>query len=240
MTKGKVHKAAVRSEHVFQRFNLSQRLEHLVLFLSIAVLLITGLPQKYQLASWSQAILATPDQVTLVRKIHLVAAVILILEALFHLGMAIAHMAKRKLSADMFITGKDFRDAAQMIAHLLFLRKEKPAFGKYNFEQKVTYWFMFFGIGIMIFSGLILQFPLAASSFLPGSVIPGARLAHSSEAVVLGIFIVLWHFYHVHLERLNLSIFSGHVNEEEMKQYHSKEYERLTRQKPNKSGGPRS
>jgi hypothetical protein len=56
-------------------------------------------------------------------------------------------------------------------------------------------------------------------------------LAHSNEAIIAGIFIVIWHFYHVHLERLNLSIFTGRLSEEEMRTYHAAEFERLTGEK---------
>ena len=67
--------------------------------------------------------------------------------------------AAASLPADMFVTWQDVRDAGQMVAYLLFLRKEKPPFGKYSFEEKITYWFMFFGVGIMVISGIILWFP---------------------------------------------------------------------------------
>jgi formate dehydrogenase subunit gamma len=97
-----------------------------------------------------------------------------------------------------------------------------------NFEQKFTYWFFFFGIGIMVISGLILWFPLVWTRFFPGGIVPAARLAHSDEAVVAAIFLVIWHFYHVHFERLNLSIFTGRLNEREMRSYHAQEFERLT------------
>jgi hypothetical protein len=47
----------------------------------------------------------------------------------------------------------------------------------------------------------------------------------------------------VHLERLNLSIFTGRLSEEEMKGYHAREYERLTAQldragQPDQPGQP--
>jgi cytochrome b subunit of formate dehydrogenase len=105
--------------------------------------------------------------------------------------------------------------------------KEKPAFGKYNFEQKVTYWFIFFGIGILGLSGFILWFPEFFTRFLPGGLVPAAKLAHSTEAIVMVIFIFIWHFYHVHIERLNVSIFNGWLNEEDMCSYHPLEYQRL-------------
>jgi cytochrome b subunit of formate dehydrogenase len=145
-------------------------------------------------------------------------------------------MARRRLPGDIFVSWQDIRDAGHMVAYLLFLRKEKPIFGKYSFEEKVTYWFIFIGIGIMLVSGIILWFPEVVTRVLSGGVIPAAKLAHSTEAVVAGIFIVLWHFYHVHLQRLNLSIFNGSISEDDMKTYHALEYEQLMAGQAGKSG----
>lgn len=222
----------VRIERTFQRFTLAQRWEHGLLILTFATLLLTGLPQKYRTAGWSQQILSTPERLELVQTIHHIAALVLAAEALYHIGMNLVLMVRRKLPADMFPTWQDVRDAFQMLKYLLFLSDEQPPFGKYNFEQKFTYWFLFFGIGIMGISGLILWFPEWVTRFLPGGLIPAAKLAHSTEAIVAGIFVALWHFFHVHIERLNLSIFTGRLSEEDMKTYHAAEYHRLTADDP--------
>jgi len=137
-------------------------------------------------------------------------------------------MAKRRLPGDLLPVWQDVRDAGHMVQYLLFLRRDKPKFGRYNFEQKVTYWFVFFGILIMGVSGMIIWFPIAFTQFLPGGVVPASKLAHSTEAIVLAIFIVIWHVFHVHIQRTNLSMFTGEVSEDEMRTYHEKEYERLT------------
>jgi formate dehydrogenase subunit gamma len=226
----------IQTHRIFQRFNLSQRWEHTLLLISFTVLLLTGLPQKYRATTWSQTILSTPERLDLLQTIHHIAAIVLILEVIYHLGMAIYQMARRKLPGDIFVTWQDFRDAGQMVAYLLFLRKEKPRFGKYTFEEKVTYWFIFFGVGIMLVSGIILWFPEIVTRVFPGGVIPAAKMAHSTEAIVAGIFIVLWHFYHVHLQRLNLSIFNGTITEADMKTYHTVEYEQITGEKVENSG----
>ena len=218
---------AVRTERTFQRFTLGQRWEHGLMLIALTALLLTGLPQKYRAAAWSQHILATPERVELLRTIHRAAAVLLILEVVYHLGRAVWLMTRRRLSGAMLPTWQDVRDAAGMLRYLLYLSEAKPRFGKYNFEQKFTYWFLFFGIGILIVSGLFLWFPLFFTRFLPGGIVPAAKFAHSTEAVVAGIFVLLWHFYHVHIERLNLSIFTGRLSEEEMRQHHPQEYERL-------------
>ncbi len=222
-------------ERLFSRFNLGQRWEHAGLILSVFVLLITGLPQKYRDMSWSQDLLSTPERLDLIRQIHHIAAIVLTLEAIYHIGRAIYLMARRKMSAEMFPNMQDIRDAWHMLQYLLFLRKDKPAFGKYNFEQKVTYWFLFFGLALMGISGFIIWFPVQVTQVLPGGVVPASKMAHSTEAVVAAIFILIWHFYHVHIERLNLSIFTGRLNENEMKKFHGKEYERLTGQPAAKS-----
>jgi formate dehydrogenase gamma subunit len=225
-------KTPVRVERTFKRFTLGQRWEHVVLLLCIAVLLLTGLPQKYRDTSWSQWILSTPERVEQVQQIHHIAALVLTAEVLYHLGRAIYLIFRRRLPGDILPNWQDVRDAWQMIRHLLFLTRKKPAYGKYNFEQKFTYWFLFFGIGILVISGYIRWFPEVVTRYLPGGVVPAAVLAHSNEAIVAGIFIVIWHFYHVLLERLNLSIFTGRLSEDEMRAFHTAEYQRLTGEKP--------
>jgi formate dehydrogenase gamma subunit len=221
---------AVQQERTFPRFTVAQRWEHAVLLVSGLVLLLTGLPQKYRELSISQDLLSTPDRVELIRQIHHIAAVALALEALYHLGRIIYLMTKRRLPGDLLPTWQDVRDAGHMLQYLLFLRNDKPKFGRYNFEQKVTYWFLFFGFAIMGISGFIIWFPIFFTQFLPGGVVPAAKLAHSTEAVVAAIFIIVWHVYHVHVERTNLSMFTGRLSEEEMRTFHGKEYERLTGQ----------
>jgi formate dehydrogenase gamma subunit len=217
----------VKLVRTFPRFSISQRWEHALLLLSIAILLLTGLPQKYNTSTWSQAIISTPERLYIIQQVHHIAALLLTALVIYHLGNALSLIFRRKLPGDILPTGQDIKDAWNMFLYLIFIKKQKPAFGKYNFEQKVTYWFLFFSISIMGISGYVMWFPEAVTRILPGGVIPAAIMAHSTEAIVTLIFIVLWHFYHVHLERLNLSIFSGWLNEEDMHTYHSLEYQRL-------------
>jgi formate dehydrogenase subunit gamma len=219
-----------RQERSFLRFTLGQRWEHATLLMTGLVLLLTGLPQKYREFSLSQDLLSTPEQIFLIRQIHHIAAIVLSLLVIYHLARILVLMSRRSLPGDLLPTMQDLRDAWHMLQYLLFLRKDKPKFGRYNFEQKVTYWVIFFSIALMGISGLIIWFPVQATLFLPGGVVPAAKMAHSTESVVLAIFIVIWHIYHVHIERLNLSMFTGRLSEEEMRTFHEKEYQRLTGQ----------
>lgn len=222
--------AGIRVERTYARFTVGQRWEHLILIVSFIVLLFTGLVQKYRTMAWSQNILSTSESLQLVQDIHHVFALLLTAEVAYHLGRSIFLLARRKLPGKIFFRWQDIRDGFQMLKYLTFLSKEKPEFWKYNFEQKVTYWFIFFSIGIMILSGFIIWFPLFYTRFLPGAIVPAAKLAHSTEALVIGIFVVIWHLYHVLVERLNLSIFTGRLSEPEMKTYHRLEYDQLVNQ----------
>jgi formate dehydrogenase gamma subunit len=215
----------IKTERTFPRFTLAQRWEHAVLIISVTILLLTGLPQKYQDTAWSQWIISTPERLTLLQQIHHIFALLLTAGALYHIGRGLYLLARRRLPADIFLTLKDLRDAWQMLKYLLFFTRQKPEFGKYNFEQKITYWFLFLGIAILISSGYILLYPIQITQYLPGGIIPAAYLAHSNEAIAAAVFIVIWHFFHVHIQRLNLSIFTGRMNEEEMRRHHSIEYE---------------
>ncbi|MEI6289226.1 MAG: cytochrome b/b6 domain-containing protein [Chloroflexota bacterium] len=235
MNSQKQKNSLIVNEKLFTRFNIGQRWEHMLLILSSTVLLLTGLPQKYRDLSWSQYLLSTPERLQLIRQVHHIAAIILVLEAVYHIGRALIQLARRKLRADLLPTWQDVKDAGNMLLFLLFIRKEKPKFGKFNFEQKVTYWVVFFSFTLMIISGFIIWFPVQITLFLPGGVVPAAKLGHSTEAIVAAIFVLIWHFYHVHFQRLNLSIFTGRLTEEEMREHHALELERLEKKVGTKS-----
>jgi formate dehydrogenase gamma subunit len=166
--------AQVKLVRTFPRFSVSQRWEHAVLLICIAILLLTGLPQKYAASAWSQTIISSPERLAMIQDIHHITALVLTALVIYHLGKACYLIARRKLPGDMLPTVQDIKDAWNMMLYLIYIKKQKPAFGKYNFEQKVTYWFLFFSIGIMIISGYVMwplrQLPVCpGESFLPPS-----------------------------------------------------------------------
>src|SRR4030065_1314782 len=83
------------------RFSVRQRWEHAILLLSIATLLLTGLPQKYRTAVWSQTIISSLDRLATIQLIHRVAALVLTGLVLYHLGKAIFLMAPSEITLRM-------------------------------------------------------------------------------------------------------------------------------------------
>jgi hypothetical protein len=124
----------VKLVRTFPRFNVSQRWEHALLLLSIAILLLTGLPQKYNTTTWSQAIISTPERLYIIQQIHHIAALLLTALAIYHLGTAFSLIFRRKLPGDILPTGQDIKDAWNMF-FLIFIKKE-TCLWKYNLNKR--------------------------------------------------------------------------------------------------------
>ena len=71
----------------------------------------------------------------------------------------------------------------------------------------------------------------ATSLILPGHIIPAAREAHSTQAMLALIILIAWHIYGAHLAPeafpMNKSIFTGYQTKEEFKRNHRLEYDRI-------------
>ena len=89
---------------------------------------------------------------------------------------------------------------------------------------------MIVGSLVMVLSGFVLYFPMVFASYLPGELIPAAKMGHTYEAMMALLTIVVWHMYGAHLNPdcypLDRSIFTGKISLARMKHEHAIEYER--------------
>ncbi len=221
-----------------QRFNVAQRIEHLVLIISFTVLALTGLPQKYSLAPISQAIINALGGIDAIRIIHRVAATIFVLEAVYHLVVAGYKVIVLRLQASMVPGIKDGKDAFQWFFYNLGLRKDHPKMPRYNFMEKMEYWAMIWGLVLMGLTGFMLWNPISTARLLPGQFIPAAKAAHGAEAVLAVLAIIIWHFYNVHLKRWNWSMIRGTLSREEMEEEHGEELEQIEQGRLVKAADP--
>lgn len=218
----------MRPQRAYTRFSLVQRIEHALLILSFTVLALTGLPQKYAGAGWAETLIAWMGGVERVRWLHHAAAVVLILQTAFHIvavGYRVYVLGARV--TDMLPTLKDVRDFFDTVRYNLGLRRERPLFGRYSFDEKLEYWALVWGTVIMILTGFMLWNPIAMTRWLPGEIIPAAKAAHGGEALLAVLSILTWHVYHVHLRHFNKSIFTGKLTREEMLEDHPLELARI-------------
>jgi cytochrome b subunit of formate dehydrogenase len=93
---------------------------------------------------------------------------------------------------------------------------------------------MIVGSAVMVVTGFILYFPMLFASLLPGEFIPAAKAAHTYEAMMALLTIVIWHMYGAHLNPdcypLDKSIFSGRISVARMKHEHAIEFAREQQQ----------
>jgi formate dehydrogenase subunit gamma len=215
----------------FVRFNLSQRIEHLVNIFGFVALCATGIPQKYNGAGWADAMIGAMGGIDVVRGVHRTFGALLIAELAYHV-LAIVHaLVIKRAGLTMMPKWKDAKDAAQMVMYFLGQRKERARFDRYDFRQKVEYLALIWGTVLMIATGLMMWFPIEATRWLSGELIPAAKAAHSGEGLLAFASILLWHMYSAHLSPdvfpFDWTIFTGKISEERMKHEHPLEYERL-------------
>jgi formate dehydrogenase gamma subunit len=221
-----------REEDSITRFDIHQRIQHLFLLLSFVVLVFTGMPMKFAENGVSKWWIGVLGGVEPTRLIHRGAAWVMIVTCVYHVAYLVYNIVVQKKSLTAMVPSKrDFILFIQEIGYFTGLRKEKPRFGRYNWREKFDYWAMFWGIPVMVLSGLVMMFPVFVTNFLPGWVVPVALIAHSDEAMLALTWIVIVHVFFNHFGPgvfpMNPSIFTGKLSRERYMIDHAAEYEKL-------------
>jgi cytochrome b subunit of formate dehydrogenase len=204
----------------YKRFTRAQRIEHVLLFTSFTTLVVTGLPQLYSLTWIGSVTIWLFGGIEMVRIIHRAAAVVLMLETIYHGGIVTYKVFVKRVSLTMMPGWQDVIDAFQSLGHNLGLAKNPPRMGRYTFGEKAEYWAVIWGTVIMVLTGFMLWNPIATTRFLPGQAIPAAKAAHGGEALLAILSIITWHVYNVHIKYFNRSIFTGRISRHEMEEEH--------------------
>ncbi|GIV66609.1 MAG: cytochrome b/b6 domain-containing protein [Chloroflexota bacterium] len=211
----------------YTRFSLAERIEHIVLIASFTTLAVTGLVQKFAQSSISISIIAALGGIEMTRIIHRAAAIVFLVQAIYHLVAIGYKLYVQRKEASMLPGFKDLQDALQHFLYNLGLRKERPKMDRYNFVEKAEYWAMVWGLVLMAVTGFMMWNPIATARILPGQAIPAAKVAHGAEAILAVLAIFIWHFYHVHLRTFNKSMFTGKLTRHEMEEEHALELEKI-------------
>jgi cytochrome b subunit of formate dehydrogenase len=125
------------------------------------------------------------------------------------------------------------RDARQLVEHVRWFlgRGPRPDFDRFTYWEKFDYWAVFWGMGVIGLSGLMLWFPGLFARFLPGWVFNLAFVVHGEEALLAMVFIFTVHFFNGHLRPekfpMDTVIFTGRVPEEELAEERPAHYARL-------------
>ena len=216
----------------FVRFSNSQRVQHLIVMVLFILLCVTGLPQKYFQASWAEAMLRMLGGVDAARWIHRASGLAFTVLMVAHVADLIARFWRGTGSVSMAPQRKDLTDALTTLRYYAGLVTTPARFDRFDYKQKFEYWGMLMGSVVVVATGLVLLFPIQITTWLPGSVIPVAVVAHSNEGLLAFLTIITWHVFNSCLTPdvfpVDTSIFTGRISEERLRQEHPLEYERLT------------
>jgi formate dehydrogenase gamma subunit len=199
---------------------------------SFTCLCLTGLPQRYCDADWARGLIFVMGGLDTVRLVHHLFGIMLLFQGIYHIIESVWEfvLAGPRRTA-MLPRAQDVKDALGQVAYLAGIRREKPRFGRYDFRHKLEYWSVVWGTLVMAVTGLILLFPIVATSYLPGVIVTASKVAHSYEALLAVLGVALWHFYHAHVAGesfpMDTSIFTGRISAEKMRDEHPLEYEQL-------------
>jgi cytochrome b subunit of formate dehydrogenase len=220
----------------YSRFSVAQRYLHGFLAAAFLGLAMTGLPLRFSSAPWATAMAHAVGGFATILFFHLFSAVVLTIAFLIHVANLAYRIVFRKEyglawgTSSMVPNLKDIRDFIQQIKWFFF-RGPKPKFGRYAYWDKVDYWAVFWGMGIIGLSGYAMWFAPFFARLIPGSWLNIALLIHGEEAILAVGFIFTIHFFNTHLRPdnfpMDMVIFTGRQTEEELKHRHPEEYRQL-------------
>jgi cytochrome b subunit of formate dehydrogenase len=231
--------AALRSDQetrYYQRFSVPQRFLHGFLAVTFLGLAMTGLTLRFSAEAWARSLAQEVGGFGAILFFHLFSAVVLTIAFLIHVANLVYRIVARKEHGLLWGTSsmvpnlKDIKDFIQQFKWF-FWRGPKPKFDRYAYWDKVDYWAVFWGMGIIGLSGYAMWFAPFFARFIPGSWLNIALLIHGEEAILAVGFIFTIHFFNTHLRPdsfpMDLVIFNGRMSEKELKHRHPEEYKRL-------------
>jgi cytochrome b subunit of formate dehydrogenase len=223
-------------DRYYVRFSFPQRCLHGALAGTFLGLAFTGLSLRFSTEPWVQSMVHAIGGFSAVLFFHKFCAVGLTVAFGAHVVNLVYRLAaKREWSllwgpSSMVPRWKDIQDFIGNLKWFVHLGP-KPRFDRYAYWDKLDYWGVFWGMGIIGLSGYAMWFGSFFAHLIPGSWLNIALVFHGEEAILATGWIFVIHFFNTHLRPENfpmdLTIFTGRLTEEELKRMHPVEYDRL-------------
>ncbi|MCX7761872.1 MAG: cytochrome b/b6 domain-containing protein [Candidatus Kryptonium sp.] len=223
-----------RKTNLYLRMTLEERIQHFVLLVSFFTLVITGFMLAFPDAWWVVAIrnIVGGEAVFKYRGlIHRIAAVLLVLDSIYHLYYIIFTKRGREFIKDIMFKTQDIKDMIQVLKYNLGLSKEKPKFGRFNYIEKSEYWALIWGTVVMTVTGIVLWFENHFMGWFSKTFVDVCNTIHYFEAWLAFLAIIVWHIYYVvfnpDVYPMNFAWITGYLTEEEMEKEHPLELEKI-------------
>lgn len=220
----------------FVRLTKSQRIQHVILFTSTTLLIITGF--MLQADQWFISIFGNASETLFWWRgfLHRVAGVTVTLVCFYHLFYVALAREGRSWFMDMLPRPKDIVDAWQNVLFMLGFRDSRPRMDRFYYMEKLEYWSVYFGMFIVIVTGIMMW----TENMWPKFYLDVAGAFHIGEATLALLAIIVGHIFSVHYNPhvypMNRAFIDGMIQEDLMKDEHALWYEReITKDKNPKS-----
>jgi cytochrome b subunit of formate dehydrogenase len=227
----------------FKHLTFNQRQQHVLLMVSFAGLVLTGIPMKYMHVEWMHTLYKMMGGIELAPVIHRGCAVVMGFCFLFHFlyiaccyveyylkplqkagKLTLQNALKSILVLPMVPNLEDLRNIWRSMLYRLYITNERPSASRFNFKEKFGYLAVFWGVPVIGLSGVVLWGQDFFTQFLPGNTLNFCLIAHSDEALLATMVIMLWHIYNTHLKLehlpMGMSWLTGTKKEEEISGEH--------------------
>lgn len=214
-----------------QRFDLHQRVQHGLMASSFITLVLSGWPLTTHGVGASQRLVDFFGGMEGTALVHRIAGVVMIVAAVYHVLYLLLLARKRRLKLSMLPSPKDAADLVGNLSYFLGKRQHRPRFPRYAYFEKFDYWAVFWGVAIMVGSGLLRWYPDLTTAVFPPFVYEIGLHAHADEALLAALAIFVWHFYNVHLRPqifpMSWVFITGRMSAAELEEEHGAEYDEL-------------
>lgn len=225
------------SEMHVRRFGTIWRIGHLCFAISVMTLILTGMAVFYPATTWAPLVAKAFGGPQFMGIVHRTAAAIMLSIFFLHLIGVSVNIARnwktfRFFGPDSLVPRwQDFKDAWGMFKWFAG-KGPRPIFDRWTYWEKFDYWAVFWGMGIIGSSGMMLAFPHITATYLPGWIFNVATLVHGEEAFLAAVFLFTVHFFNNHFRPAKLPppdvvMFTGTQSLDEFRREHGAQYQRL-------------
>ncbi|MHB0959402.1 MAG: hypothetical protein ACYC0X_22970 [Pirellulaceae bacterium] len=238
------HRRLVSEQIAVVRFSSWDRVMYVAMIVAFFGLVVTGVPLRYGQYAWAQRLAAGLGGFETTSVWHHFFGLLLLVSVLVgagHFAAGIFRRQQRRRDWRTTLFGpeslipnrRDVGDFRQMIGWFIGFSR-KPTFEKWTYWEKLDYWALVCGFAILAGSGVVLWYPGFFGWLLSGTALNIAKMMHSELALLIGGMLFIMHVFNTHLRPekfpLDLSRFTGLVDEEHLRSARPDYLERLRRE----------
>ena len=182
----------------FQRFDIHQRIQHMIIFSTFIMLSITGLAIKFWKLPLAIKVIAGFGGFDNLFMTHVISGWTMVAGCIYHLIWLFVRGFQGKLGWAIVPSLKDITDVRDTINYYIGRTTQPPSYDRYSYKEKFDYLAVFWGMFVIGGSGVFMTFPEWGMALFPRWILDIWQVGHSDEAVLAIVFIFAVHFYNVH------------------------------------------